>query len=95
MGAAFVVGWGRGRVRAVVAGSVRPVGVGPLLVLLVVGSVRGALALLRVRLFCSEVLPHLRGIWDDEGWENRWWPQRLRGARNAPPAPAQPGWVGA
>jgi hypothetical protein len=24
------------------------------------------------------VLPHLRHIWDDEGWENHWWPQRLR-----------------
>jgi hypothetical protein len=22
-----------------------------------------------------DVLPHLKGIWDDEGWENRWWPQ--------------------
>jgi hypothetical protein len=21
------------------------------------------------------VLPHLRGIWDDEGWENHWWPR--------------------
>jgi len=23
----------------------------------------------------KDVLPHLKGIWDDEGWENRWWPQ--------------------
>jgi hypothetical protein len=27
-----------------------------------------------IRLMASEVLPHLQGIWDDEGWENRWWP---------------------
>jgi len=20
------------------------------------------------------VLPHLKGIWDDEGWEDKWWP---------------------
>jgi hypothetical protein len=23
----------------------------------------------------KDVLPHIRDIWDDEGWENHWWPQ--------------------
>jgi hypothetical protein len=27
------------------------------------------------------VLPHLRPLWDDEPWENEWWPERLRGKR--------------
>ena len=26
-------------------------------------------------LFASEVLPRLRPIWDEEGWENHWWPR--------------------
>ena len=34
-----------------------------------------------IDLFAQEVLPHLRDIWDEEGWENHWWPERLRGAR--------------
>jgi hypothetical protein len=29
-------------------------------------------------LFAREVLPDLRGVWDDEGWVNHWWPERLR-----------------
>jgi len=24
------------------------------------------------------VLPGLRPVWDDEGWVNHWWPERLR-----------------
>jgi len=24
------------------------------------------------------VLPSLRGFWEDEGWVNHWWPERLR-----------------
>jgi hypothetical protein len=24
------------------------------------------------------VLPHLQQIWEDKGWENPWWPKRLR-----------------
>jgi hypothetical protein len=28
-----------------------------------------------ISLFASEVLPRLRPIWDEEGWENHWWPR--------------------
>ena len=28
-----------------------------------------------ISLFTAEVLPRLRPIWDDEGWEHRWWPR--------------------
>jgi len=31
-----------------------------------------------ISLFAAEVLPRLRPIWDDEGWENHWWPHGLR-----------------
>jgi len=30
------------------------------------------------------VLPALRGEWDDQGWVNHWWPERLRGAVPVP-----------
>ncbi len=36
------------------------------------------LTLKNIDLFAREVLPSLRDIWDDEGWENHWWPQTLR-----------------
>jgi hypothetical protein len=36
-----------------------------------------------IGLFCTEVLPKLRDIWDDEDWENHWWPKCLRSQRLA------------
>jgi hypothetical protein len=30
-----------------------------------------------IRLTASEVVPNLRSIWDDAGWQDRWWPQPL------------------
>ena len=48
--------------------------IGNLLVMLHVGSMPHELARHNISLFASDVLPHLRGIWDDEGWEHRWWP---------------------
>ena len=38
------------------------------------GSMPHELAERNIRLVGSEVLPHLRDVWDAEGWENRWWP---------------------
>jgi len=34
-------------------------------------------------LFSREVLPSLRGFWEDEGWVNHWWPEKLRRASEA------------
>jgi hypothetical protein len=28
-----------------------------------------------ISLFAEQVLPRLRPIWDEEGWENHWWPR--------------------
>lgn len=51
--------------------------VGNLLVALHVGSMTHELTLKNIDLFSREVAPHLRGIWDAQGWEHRWWPRRL------------------
>jgi len=59
--------------------------IGNLLVMLQVGSMPHELALHNIDMFASEVLPHLRGIWEDEGWEHRWWPT---GIEARPPAPS-------
>jgi len=45
------------------------------------------LTLQNMDLFAREVLPSLRGFWDDEGWVNHWWPEKLR-QRAAEPAVA-------
>jgi hypothetical protein len=39
------------------------------------------LTLKNIDLFARHVLPGLREIWDDQGWENHWWPRSLRGTR--------------
>jgi hypothetical protein len=64
---------------------IKTLNVGNLMVLLQIGSMPHELALENIELFGREVLPGLRGIWDDEGWVNRWWPERLR-QRAAPMA---------
>ena len=52
----------------------RRLGVGHLLSILQFGSMPHELAERNIRLMASDVLPHLQGIWDAEGWEDRWWP---------------------
>jgi alkanesulfonate monooxygenase SsuD/methylene tetrahydromethanopterin reductase-like flavin-dependent oxidoreductase (luciferase family) len=32
-----------------------------------------------ISLFSEQVLPHLKPIWDDEGWQHHWWPEALGG----------------
>lgn len=59
--------------------------VGNLMVLLHIGSMPHHLTIKNIQLFATEVLPYLRDLWDDEGWENEWWPERLRAA-NRPAA---------
>ena len=57
-----------------------------LMVLLHIGSMPHELTLENMELFAREVLPSLRGAWDDDGWVNHWWPERLRDARRTPVA---------
>ena len=56
--------------------------VGNLIALLQIGSMPHELTKQNIRLFAEHVMPKIRGLWDDEGWEHRWWPQ---GARQAAP----------
>ena len=51
-----------------------------------IGSMPHELTLKNISLLARDVLPHLRGLWEDEGWVNHWWPERLR--RTAAPAEA-------
>jgi hypothetical protein len=34
-----------------------------------------------IELFGREVLPHLQKIWEDQPFENSWWPKKLRNRR--------------
>jgi len=52
--------------------------VGHFMIALQFGSMPHAQAVSNIELFGREVLPHLQNIWEDQDWENHWWPQRLR-----------------
>jgi len=60
---------------------IKRLNVGNLMVLVQIGSMPHELTLKNIDLFAREVLPGLREIWDDKGWENHWWPKSLRGSR--------------
>jgi alkanesulfonate monooxygenase SsuD/methylene tetrahydromethanopterin reductase-like flavin-dependent oxidoreductase (luciferase family) len=62
---------------------VKDLRVGNLMVLLQIGSMPHELTLENIELFAREVLPHLRGFWDGEGWVNHWWPAGLRAPKAA------------
>jgi alkanesulfonate monooxygenase SsuD/methylene tetrahydromethanopterin reductase-like flavin-dependent oxidoreductase (luciferase family) len=74
--------------RAVIAGSpatvrdqiaefVERFRIGNLLVMLQMGGMPHELTMKNIQLFAEEVLPHLRGIWAGDGWENAWWPKGI------------------
>jgi alkanesulfonate monooxygenase SsuD/methylene tetrahydromethanopterin reductase-like flavin-dependent oxidoreductase (luciferase family) len=58
---------------------VRRFRIGNLHAMLQVGSMPRQLVFDNITLFASDVLPALRGLWADEGWEHHWWPERLGG----------------
>jgi hypothetical protein len=62
--------------------------VGNLIALLQIGSMPHELTKQNITLFAKEVMPRIRGLWADEGWEHKWWPQ---GARQDAPAGAPVG----
>lgn len=51
--------------------------IGNLLVMLQMGGMPHDLTMKNIHLFAEEVVPHLRGIWDDGAWDNTWWPAGL------------------
>ena len=74
----FVIAGSPASVRDQLMAAVKKLRVGNLMVLLHIGSMPHELTLKNIELFAREVAPHFRGVWDDEGWSNNWWPQRLR-----------------
>jgi alkanesulfonate monooxygenase SsuD/methylene tetrahydromethanopterin reductase-like flavin-dependent oxidoreductase (luciferase family) len=75
----FVVVGSPATVREKLENMVRTLNVGHLMTLLQFGSMPHEQTLKNIELFGREVLPHLQRIWQDEGWENHWWPKRLLG----------------
>ena len=76
----FVIAGSPATVRQQLMEAVKKLRVGNLMVLLHIGSMPHELTIKNIDLFCSEVLPHFRGMWDGE-WENNWWPESLKGPR--------------
>ena len=74
----FVIGGSPSTVRDQLIDAVKHLRVGNLMVLLHIGSMPHGLTLKNIAMFSKEVLPALRRIWDDDEWENHWWPERLR-----------------
>lgn len=56
---------------------IRDLRIGNLQAMLQFGSMPHDLTIKNIDLFAGEVLPHLKGIWEDEEWEHEWWPRRL------------------
>jgi len=38
------------------------------------GSMPHELTKKNISLLAEKVLPDLKGIWEDEGWDHHWWP---------------------
>ena len=76
----FVVIGSPATVREQLEDMTKRLNLGHLMPILQFGSMPHEQAMKNIELFGREVLPHLQNIWKDEGWENRWWPERLREA---------------
>lgn len=77
-------------VRDQISEFVREFRIGNLHAMLQFGSMPHDLAVDNINLFAEQVLPHLRPIWDEEGWAHHWWPQSLGGAPALAATPATP-----
>jgi alkanesulfonate monooxygenase SsuD/methylene tetrahydromethanopterin reductase-like flavin-dependent oxidoreductase (luciferase family) len=84
----FVVLGSPATVREKLAAMAKRLNVGHLMTVLQFGSMPHDLTMSNIDLFGREVLPHLQAVWEDEGWENRWWPERLRQRSARAPAAA-------
>ena len=82
----FVIGGSPESVAQQLEEATRKLNVGNMMVLLHIGSMPHELTMKNINLFATEVKPRLQHIWDDEGWENNWWPERLREPTAAPVA---------
>lgn len=77
----FVIAGSPATVREQLREAARKLRIGNLMVLLHIGSMPHDLTLKNIDLFADEVMPHIKDLWDDEPWQNEWWPESLRGPR--------------
>ena len=76
----IVIGGSPATVRDQLLEMVNSLRVGNLLLMVQMGSMPHELALKNIDLLAREVLPALRGVWEED-WQHEWWPEALRGAR--------------
>ena len=82
----FVIGGSAATVTERLREACRGLRVGNLIALLQIGSMPHELTKQNITMFAKEVMPNISGLWADEGWQHRWWPQGARqGARVASP----------
>jgi alkanesulfonate monooxygenase SsuD/methylene tetrahydromethanopterin reductase-like flavin-dependent oxidoreductase (luciferase family) len=74
----FVIAGSPASVRDQLMAAVKKLRVGNLMVLLHIGSMPHELTLKNIDLFAREVMPHFRNVWDEDGWDNKWWPEKIK-----------------
>ena len=52
--------------------------IGHLVLMVHIGSMPHELVMKNIDMLSKHVLPKLKGVWEDENWENRWWPTGAR-----------------
>jgi alkanesulfonate monooxygenase SsuD/methylene tetrahydromethanopterin reductase-like flavin-dependent oxidoreductase (luciferase family) len=80
----FVIVGSPSTVRQKLEAMVKRLNIGHLMVALQFGSMPHGQAKKNIELFAGEVLPNLQSIWEDQKWENHWWPKRLLKGRARP-----------
>ena len=78
----MVIGGSPDTVAAQIEEAVRNIRVGHLMIILQIQSMDPELTAYSSGLFAEKVLPKIKGIWDKEGYGDRWWPQGA--TRNQP-----------
>jgi alkanesulfonate monooxygenase SsuD/methylene tetrahydromethanopterin reductase-like flavin-dependent oxidoreductase (luciferase family) len=73
----FVVVGSPATVREKLEHMARRLNIGHLMTVLQFGSMPHDVAMRNIELFGREVLPHLQALWQEDGWENHWWPKKL------------------
>ncbi len=78
----MVIGGSPATVADQIEEAVRNIRVGHLMIILQIQSMDPELTAYSTGLFAEKVLPKIKGIWDKEGYADRWWPQGA--TRNQP-----------
>jgi alkanesulfonate monooxygenase SsuD/methylene tetrahydromethanopterin reductase-like flavin-dependent oxidoreductase (luciferase family) len=63
---------------------------GNLMLIVHIGSMPHELTMYNIKMLGEHVLPHLQPMWENQGWSNDWWPEKLRNTSEAVAAAAVP-----